>query len=93
MAAPTPAADAPAIQEKVETADSNGATSGATGHSAQKPVADTHSGFHPFHDLAERFRGAASDHKGDSAERGGLDLEKEIGKRTSSPLPTVKFQI
>jgi len=86
MAAPTPAADAPAIQEKVETADSNGATSGATGHSAQKPVADTHSGFHPFHDLAERFRGAASDHKGDSAERGGLDLEKEIGK-PAAPIP------
>jgi tyrosinase len=82
MAAPTPAVAAPAIHEKVETSHSTGATSGGTSDSAQKPVADSHSGSHLFHNLAERVKGAVHGHKDqDQAERGGLDLEKEIGKR------------
>lgn len=92
---PSAAATAPAIKETAEVPHSNGSTNGhANGaasapiHEAQKPVTDTHSGFHPFHNLAERVKGAVSghDHKPEhQAERGGLDLEKEIGNRTSLP--------
>jgi tyrosinase len=91
---PTDAATAPAIKEKVETSHSASISNGsATGHangaasgSAQKPIADTSTGFHPFHNIAERVKGAVSgqDPKPEhQAERGGLDFEKEIGKRTS----------
>lgn len=85
MAAPLPsAAAAPVIKEQVETAHSNNATNEAASGSAQKPVADTNSGFHPFHNLAERVKDSFSGHH--QAERGGLDLEKEIGK-AAPPIP------
>lgn len=91
---PTDAATAPAIEEKVETAHST-STSNVSGHAngaasgpAQKPVADTSAGFHPFHNLAEKVKGAVPglDPKPEhQTQRGGLDLEKEIGKRMSLP--------
>jgi tyrosinase len=85
MAAPlSSAAAAPVIKEQVETAHSNNATNEAASGSAQKPLADTYSGFHPFHNLAERVKDKFSSHH--QAERGGLDLEKEIGKGASEPL-------
>jgi tyrosinase len=86
MAVPTPAAAAaPVIKDKVEAAHSVGSANVPASDSAQKPVADTHSGPHLFHNLAERVKDSFSHHH--QAERGGLDLEKEIGKRTSEPLP------
>lgn len=91
---PSAAATAPATKENVETKPANGSANGhANGHangaasvSAQKPVSDTESGFHPFHNLAERIKDAVQSHSNaDQPERGGTDLEKEIGKRTSPP--------
>ncbi|KAH8787772.1 common central domain of tyrosinase-domain-containing protein [Hyaloscypha finlandica] len=94
---PTDAATAPAIKKKVETSHSasisnrsaTGHANGAASGSAQKPIADTSTGFHPFHNIAERVKGAVSgqDPKPEhQAERGGIDFEKEIGK-PAAPVP------
>ena len=88
---PSAAAVTPVNKENGEITHSNGSahihTNGAASVPAQKPVADEHSGFHPFHNLAERIKGAVQSHSHpDQAEKGGLDLEKEIGKRML-PLP------
>jgi tyrosinase len=76
-----------------EITHSNGSahlhTNGAANVPAQKPVADEDSGFHPFHNLAERIKDAVHIHSHpDQAESGALDLEEEIGK----PAPPVPAQ-
>ncbi len=88
---PSAAAVTPVNQETGEIIHTNGSghlhTNEAASVPAQKPVADE--GFHPFHHLAERIKDAVHNHgHPDQAERGALDLEKEIGKRMLPPSST-----
>jgi tyrosinase len=68
----------------------------ATGSGSQHPIAEAapvpkpapevpqaapHTGFHPFRGLADKFKG--HNNPDNNPERGGLDLEAEIGKRMS----------
>jgi tyrosinase len=48
----------------------------------EAPQAAPHTGFHPFRGLADKFKGHHNN-PDNNPERGGLDLEAEIGKRMS----------
>jgi hypothetical protein len=88
MATSVPVAAAPQAKlENVTPPSNEHAANGGTQKPIAKPdTAQKHgSGFHPFRDLTNKLKGELAGDNDQTAR--GLDLESEIGKGKSPPLP------